>query len=256
MNFWKNASPATKKSVYVMTIIFSLLIIIVPTVWVKNTETAASRMNGQASSKDNRTSDDLIIDIRLSSVNTDDYTYTLIMKLKPTGQLANQAGNLTRYNAQIDLSIKGQRFSFGMNSPAAVIEFQSNFLMGTSNSYPFDVYSDEFDISGILLNRTGNQFLNIQAAYIGTFDSFDANLHVSSFSSKSTVSLTIERTGTTKFFSIAVVLLMWALSFTILTLSVTIWIRKRIVEPPVISYFNLIYRQSLLLQGFYLLYLN
>lgn len=235
MNFWRNASSATKKSVYVMTIIFALIVIVVPTVWVQNTKTAENRMNAAVSDNNTIADDRLLIDVKLSSVNTEDYTYTLIMKLTPFGKLAIQLGNLTRYNGQIDLSVKGQRFTFTKYAPASLIEFKTNFQTGTSNSFPFDKYVDEFDISAVLLNDTGApDFVKLRTDYTGTFDTFDANVHVTSYLTKSTFGLEIIRTGTTKFFSIAVILLMWALSFTILTLSVTLWIRKRTVEPSVI----------------------
>jgi hypothetical protein len=256
INYWTNASPTTRKSIYVMSIIFALIVIIVPSVWIQNTKRADNRMNAAVSDNNSLSENRLHVYIKLSVVNTDDYTYTLIMKITPFGNLSDTKSNLTRYNAQIDLSVKGQRFTFPKFSPAGLIEFKTNFQTGTSNSFPFDKYLDEFDISGVLTSDTGGvEFINLRTDYTGTFDSFDANVHVTSYNSKSTFSLEIVRTGTTRFFSISVILLMWALSFTILTLSVTIWIRNRVVEPPVI-FIDLIHRQSLLLQGSCLPYLN
>ena len=236
MNLWRTIDDATKKSIYVMLIICGLIIIVVPTVWLQNTQKAESRMNASTLNDSNAT-DTLIIDIKLSTVNTDDYSYTLLMNLKPSGNLMNQKGNLTRFNGTIDLSIKGERFSLFKDSPTSAIHFKSNFASGTSNSFPFDAYIDEFDISGTLMNETNSQaikFINVVAAYTGNFDSFDAEVFADSFQTKSTVRLRIKRTGTTQFFSVSVVILMWALSLTILTVAVTIWVRKRVVEPPVI----------------------
>ena len=48
------------------------------------------------------------------------------------------------------------------------------------------------------------------------------------------LSMYFSRSGTTKFFSIFIVVLMWLLSLSLLTLSITLWVRKRRVEPPTI----------------------
>jgi hypothetical protein len=180
----------------------------------------------------------MIIDIKLSIVNTDDYTYTLIMALTPYGNLSLQRDNITRYSAPITLYVKGQSFQFPRYSPAGVIEFKTKFQSGTSNSYPLDIYGDVFDLSVLTIRDDGSYgAIGIRTDYTGAFDSYDVSAHVKSYEFKSTFKLDISRTGTTKFFSLSVILLMWLLSFTILTLSITIWVRKRTVEPPVMFLF-------------------
>ncbi|KAJ2997194.1 hypothetical protein HDV02_005792 [Globomyces sp. JEL0801] len=49
-------------------------------------------------------------------------------------------------------------------------------------------------------------------------------------------SLIFRRSTNSKIFSVAIILIMWALSITALTLSVTLWFRDRKVEPPTIGF--------------------
>ena len=129
--------------------------------------------------------------------------------------------------------------------------------MFSSNSYPFDSFLDVFNVSALrwLDFGTGRVVEPIGIRFSGMFDSYDANINTDQFGSIAQFKVRIQRSGTAKFFSVSVIILMWLLSFTILTLAVTIWVRKRTVEAPV-SYTLIIIRLLLLLPVCYLLLLN
>ena len=214
-NNWKNSSQSTKKSVYVMLAILGVILIIVPTVWWQNTQKAESRMNGSAHEKSeisDANADVMIIDVKLTSINTDDYTYSLLMKLRPTGGLAQIRSNLTMLNDSIIIFVKGQAYDFQPNRPITSIELKTTFASGTSNSYPFDAYFDDLDVTTVRRSSTVLSLIPTKVNYFGMFKNYDANCYSERTQSRTVFHITLMRSGTTQFFSVCILILMWALS--------------------------------------------
>ena len=227
---WNSLSVATKKTIYVMCAVSVLLIIIIPIVFSFNYQKAGNRMAGSGTGSDNQT-DTLTIDAKITKINTEDFSYSLLMKIKPTGIAAARSKNIQTLAKSLYIFVKSQPFHFPAGHTVSEIVFQTNFETGTTFLYPFDYYEDELEISSLLENSS----LPTKVNYVGTFKELDVDCSIESKPTKSAIlRIKITRSGTTKFFSVSIIFLMWLLSFTILTLSVTVWMRKRVVEPPVI----------------------
>jgi hypothetical protein len=213
-----------------------ILIIIIPIIFSLNYRKAESRMAGLRN--EDNPADFLNIDVKITKISTEDYTYSLLMKINPAG-ITKNSSNISRVERDMVIFVKSQPFEFPAGHSMSEISFQTNFETGTSFLYPFDSYEDELNVTAIVSPRSNSsrQSIPTKVNYVGTFKELDVLFTTDSLPPHSLLRIKISRSGTTKFFSVSIIFLMWLLSFTILTLSVSVWTRKRTVEPPVMFLF-------------------
>ncbi|KAJ3413064.1 DEAD-box ATP-dependent RNA helicase [Chytridiales sp. JEL 0842] len=124
-------------------------------------------------------------------------------------------------------------------SPEITISFES----GDVNQYPFDRYiTPGLLASGVYFNTRTNRTENIALVVLsqGGLQTWNIDFEGTDYSDAQDATLiafiwTFSRSGTTKFFALFIMILMWFLALLAFTVSVTIWNRKRKVEPPMIG---------------------
>ena len=152
----------------------------------------------------------------------------------PYGNLSLDT-NLHRAALPIQLFINDNRISIAAGQPFVTPETTISIYDSDPNSYPFDHYESSFYVTAVL-NGTTSQIpiamsvvSNVQSWYV------TADVEDSLGSTEVWYVLVAKRSWTTLFFSIFVFLLTYMLSLSALVLAVTLWFRKRKVEPPTIG---------------------
>ncbi|KAL2916761.1 hypothetical protein HK105_203540 [Polyrhizophydium stewartii] len=154
------------------------------------------------------------------------------MSLPVTGQIGY---NRLAVDVRVVVGQKETVFKNGSVMPSfdAVVPIDD----GQSNAYPFDVYTTLFDIS-LVDDADPTKHYPVAVAIVGAVQSWTVDLTLADLQQRAgivVVQSIFRRSWTTKFFSTLVVIIMWALSLGIFTLSVTLVLRDRKVEPPTIS---------------------
>ncbi|KAJ3314775.1 hypothetical protein HDU76_002359, partial [Blyttiomyces sp. JEL0837] len=112
------------------------------------------------------------------------------------------------------------------------------------NSYPFEHYmSDLLQVTATYVMLSGNkstvETAPISMVFEGNLQTW--NVEVPKLSDLDNDGATLElqlkysRSGTTQFFSVLIMVIMWALSIWSITLATTLWTRDRKVEPPTLA---------------------
>ncbi|KAL2916804.1 hypothetical protein HK105_203583 [Polyrhizophydium stewartii] len=142
-----------------------------------------------------------------------------------------------RFNTDARLLITGKETVFKQGASIPPFDITVPIAEGQPNRYPFDVYATEFEIT-LLYKDSYNQTIPMAVALVGAVQSWSTKLNINDLQSGQRlvrVHAEFRRSWTTQLFSIIVVIIMWALSLSVFTLSVTLWLRDRKVEPPTIG---------------------
>jgi hypothetical protein len=113
---------------------------------------------------------------------------------------------------------------------------------GTPNKYPFDRY---YMYASITLRDNANATARTKAAFplavsvTGAIDSWDVDISLTDgeglLSGVVLMEVEFKRSIVTQFFSMFIITVMWVLSLSLFSLTVTIYTRRRKVEPPTIA---------------------
>ncbi|KAL2917666.1 hypothetical protein HK105_202539 [Polyrhizophydium stewartii] len=176
----------------------------------------------------------------VTSVDVLSFSFKIHFTAQPWGSFdASNADNssISRITTAARLIVAGKETPFGAGSIIPAFDAVVPIDEGSPNRYPFDEFSSTFAIS--LFAGTGfNQSVPMALALVGAVQSWGVGLHMQDQQRDSqlvAVTAVITRSWTTALFSVIIIVIMWALSLTVLTLAVTLWFRNRKVEPPTIA---------------------
>ncbi|KAI8898425.1 hypothetical protein BC833DRAFT_437059 [Globomyces pollinis-pini] len=141
-------------------------------------------------------------------------------------------------NTDYDVKAGNYIVNFTTNDVQPKLEGSFSTPDASPNFYPYDQYNVTVIVSSV--NLKDGQLIPVALGFSGTVDGWFAHVdEVTSLLPDNTIivfSLIFRRSTNSKIFSVAIILIMWALSITALTLSVTLWFRDRKVEPPTIGF--------------------
>ncbi|KAJ3314774.1 hypothetical protein HDU76_002358 [Blyttiomyces sp. JEL0837] len=181
-----------------------------------------------------------------SSVDPISKTFKLSLGFLPAGDMVGRAlhYNVGLFTLKYPVTIAFQ--TKALSFPAGVImqpqEISLNLVTGDPNSYPFESYrSDLIEITATYQNTTSGKLETapidiIVSGGLQTWN-IDTPIVQDLYQDGSVLELQLQysRSATTKFFSVLVMVIMWALSLLSFTLSTTLWLRDRKVEPPTVA---------------------
>jgi hypothetical protein len=160
------------------------------------------------------------------------FTYKAHFSFLPVGNLVSSAKIARRLRQNVSLSIDTETFQFygGSIMKSQLVELIIH--SGNPNSYPFDAYNSKFYIetesetkvplSMSMTNTLGNWNLDIEI------------LERAIDSSVLEIIILMRRTPAQRFFSIFIVLLMWAMSLGIFLMSLGhVWYSRRVEAPTI-----------------------
>ncbi|KAJ3104968.1 hypothetical protein HDU97_008716 [Phlyctochytrium planicorne] len=147
----------------------------------------------------------------------------------------------------IRLNIDSKSFQFSGSAPMQSQEFTANFDDGDLNWYPFDSYKAiDLYLEGDFFNVTSNttEPLPMQLIFDGKMASYNVWVpFIGDVTSSNeghglilALDFTIARSAVIILFSIVVMGIMWTLSLLGSTLSITLWLSKRTVEPATVGF--------------------
>ncbi|KAL3894964.1 MAG: hypothetical protein SGCHY_004972 [Lobulomycetales sp.] len=125
-------------------------------------------------------------------------------------------------------------FPAGKSLPSVDVTY--TISEGDTNRYPFDDYSDTFEISSRI---TANfSALPVVVGFIGSLQNWRFDIAVENTMSESSQNVRVgyQRSVTTKFFSLLIITVLWALSLSTFILALTLVLRGRRVEPPTMGF--------------------
>ncbi|KAJ3314772.1 hypothetical protein HDU76_002356 [Blyttiomyces sp. JEL0837] len=171
-------------------------------------------------------------------------TARLFVTFLPEGDfIGNVLGsNLGLFTLKYPVSILFQNKN--VTFPAGVLmqpqEISFALVTGDVNSYPFEQYTtDLLEITATYTTPDGLLTAPIGFAIEGGLQTWNVEVPtVSDINNDGSVlqlQLKYSRSGTTQFFSVLVMVIMWTLSLLSITLSTTLWMRERKVEPPTLA---------------------
>ncbi|XJO72883.1 hypothetical protein BDV3_003947 [Batrachochytrium dendrobatidis] len=185
--------------------------------------------------------DGILIMGNVTNVDVAGFNFKVHFNAYPWGTYSLQ-DNSTNYAynrlaSDVLLIVGGKQTAMKQGSIIPSFDIAIPIDVGQPNLYPFDKYKTYFDIASYR-NSFFNQSVPLVAGIVGAVQSWTVALEIANAGGTSGIIIVdtfIERSWTTKFFSMIVVIIMWALSLSAFTLTITLWLRDRKVEPPTIS---------------------
>ncbi|KAJ3414126.1 hypothetical protein HDV05_007070 [Chytridiales sp. JEL 0842] len=184
----------------------------------------------------------------VSSVDTNQGRFTLHVLFFPCGKFALRDPQMqARFMLRnpTTLLFNNIPITFPSNLPMPSQDISLKFASGDPNSYPFERYiTNSFLVTGTFIdttvpgNNTALQPVPVQLNIVGALQTFGISVSelfdVSPQGTGTTLSarLQIQRSFSTKFFSVFVMGVMWLLSLLTFALSLTPWARGYKIEPP------------------------
>ncbi|KAJ3392818.1 hypothetical protein HDU92_008174 [Lobulomyces angularis] len=187
--------------------------------------------------------DGIAIRMKLSQIDLLNFRYNLHVDLFPRGTFQDKSDPLNRTpennllpaaNFKLIFGAQTKFFTVKNDMPAQELVF--TITEGDTNSYPLDKYEDVFTVAAVD-NTTATPIpIPIAISVVAALQSWSFENTVEDVSVNiQQVSFTFKRSFTTRFFSFFIIITLWVLSFLILSLAVTLWMRDRKVEPPTIA---------------------
>ncbi|KAJ3215064.1 hypothetical protein HDU67_000844 [Dinochytrium kinnereticum] len=156
--------------------------------------------------------------------------------------VSNQFGNFYPIRAAMSLTVDNRVMTF---NPGEVMPSQNltlSFGSGDLNQYPFDKFeSNNLIVYGTYFESRTNATIKLpigigmEAALLSYSVDVPVMKQYGQDGKNVLVKIAVTRSITTKFFSMMVISIMWTLSLLSLTLSTTLWLRDRKVEPPTLG---------------------
>ncbi|KAJ3107875.1 hypothetical protein HDU97_002807, partial [Phlyctochytrium planicorne] len=197
------------------------------------------------------------VDASMIFLDLSNGAYRLKLEFSPCGDLMDPKSLAVGKSAVLARSLSiffdNRVFNFTAGLPMAVQDYANSFDSGDINNYPFDKYrASNIYMEGHFLTPLPSSTAKPQSDSVSLLLSFDAGLLTYSINVESIRDITpppspstghvidldfsVSRSGTTIFFSLLVMAIMWMLSILAFCLAVTVWITGRKVEPPTIAF--------------------
>lgn len=229
---------SSQLQIWLLTGIVALLLIIVPITGFLNNLSGEKKANSGSSTYDVGDAafvsqfSGLFVWAYVTFIDVSTFSYRLHLVLEPSGAFIDNE----RLSRTVSLFVNGRPTLLPANQPASTQDFTVTFAEGDMNKYPFDYYADALHVFAQTNVTSGSpETVPLAFSFSGHIQGWNIASSVKETQGDVELLLNLTRSGTTKFFSLFIVILMWALSLTILALAVTLWIRKRKVEPPTIA---------------------
>ena len=244
---WSELKPFTKRQIYFIVLGILLLLVLVPIFAYSNQVVSKSKAdyeNAPHSSSltyDEAVSqniDGLIIIAVTTQVDSNAFTYKVRFIVKPSGFMqGDTAQGMSTAARRFTLQLDNTVVSVAQGQIVRAREVTMSIEAGSPSSYPFDVYSGLFTASAETVDPVTNATVAVPIWMANTMGTTGWQVDQSfvNFANSLTVTLSFQRSFTSKFFAFFVIIIMWVLSIMMLTLASTLWLRERKVEPPTIS---------------------
>jgi hypothetical protein len=238
--FGRQIKPRTQIQIVLASILVLFLLIAVPTVSILNNVTSNIKRSQYRFGKLDPLKppsgfEGSIIWANVSKVDTGKFIMQTRYSFYAMGKYAKDIGDgLNVFSIPVEFITQRKKTSFDQEDVLPTSESKYPIVLGDPNRYPFDSYGSEFVIN--LRNKETKETIPIIVGIVGAVQSWNFDLYVSELPDNNVrIEAVASRGWIIKFFSSFVLIIMWVLSLTILTLSATIWFRERKVEPPIIS---------------------
>lgn len=178
----------------------------------------------------------LLLNASITTIDIPAFRYQLHLEVGPKGGLAS-TDNLGRITRSLQLWINGKVTPIQAGQPAFPMDIPISFESGSVNMYPIDSFHSTLKIYAFLVDNSTatNTPIPVALIFAGALQSWTIKSSLEIQENEMNLKIKVIRSATTIFFSIFIILVMWALSLTLLILAVTLWMRKRKVEPPTMS---------------------
>lgn len=233
---------SSKLQIGLMSVIFVSLMIVVPiTGYFHDLGGSSQFKSGSATyNQTNRTFtanfDGLFLKTVATFIDPTTYAFKIHIEVEPSGSFKT-SDDLERLAEPIRLFVNGRPTIFPAGQPTSPQDLSLTFSTGDPNRYPFESFGDSVRIHAQRdVSSTLSTPIPLALSFTGYLQGWSITSTAENVGLRD-VKLQIQfaRSATVKFFSLFVIGLMWILSLTMLTLSVTLWIRKRRVEPPTMA---------------------
>ncbi|KAL2918946.1 hypothetical protein HK105_201214 [Polyrhizophydium stewartii] len=235
-----------------LSVVLLLLVVLVPVSTVLNETEGSRRLQQPAITPTNpyrllETQDEswftgMLVVGNVSAIDVTNFAVKLHLQYFPWGNISATASSsqevpLRRFNNDYRFIINGNPVELKRDSLVQASDPSVSILEGSPNQYPFDTYRLEFLVSAVIGQGLSNP-LPFAMGLVGAVQSWTIDIEIMDYQQDyhlAFVTMTLRRSWTTKFFSMIVVIVMWALSLATLALAITLWMRGRKVEPPTIA---------------------
>jgi hypothetical protein len=236
----------TRKTILILLSITALLCIVVPIIGIFNAREGQKKREEGAINYDLNNAAEIAQFSGLevyagpAFVDANNFAYKLTAIFAPSGSYESANNRLSR---TLQIYVDGRLVVAQAGQPISEQTYTLTFSDGDNDRYPFDVYTHEVEMYAIeFANAT--QIAEGDVTYVPLAVIFGGAIQGWTITSKMLtgtlktdvlVSVSMTRSITTQFFSIFVITLMWLLSLSILSLTVSLYVRKRKVEPPMLA---------------------
>ncbi|KAL2916760.1 hypothetical protein HK105_203539 [Polyrhizophydium stewartii] len=159
----------------------------------------------------------------------------------PVGTMSTASKNDdTGYNLlkeSLRLMAGGQEFNLKGGAVVPAFDVVVQIAEGGTNRYPFDSYTTLMDVA-LYRGTSMNESVPLAIALVGAVQSWAVRIEAADLQELAGLvffNLSLSRSWTTVLFSMLIIVTMWALSFCVFTLAVTLILRDRAVEPGTIA---------------------
>ena len=162
----------------------------------------------------------------------------------PDSELLDTSAKFLIPNVPINVTVDGKLYTFKAGDPMQRIDTIIFFASGDTSAYPFDECESSLSFKGLIPLVSSSVEIEAKSpegdAPIGYLTAsalqlFNFRSEVLEGDGSVFAVYTVTRSVTTRIFCVFVVIMMWLLSLNVFYLSVSIWVRKRRVEPPTIA---------------------
>ncbi len=183
------------------------------------------------------------LDIKVVAMDPIKGDMTLRVFFYPKGKYIDKDDLLTeKVYFYVNASIGKQEFTFSKGMEINPMEISIN-TYGKITEYPFDEYDAPFFCMAEVLNdepsdslytptTIGSNNIPIGMQFQGSLHGYDFSAEVDTASSEvySGIDIAVTRAGSTKFFSVFIMIAMWLLSIIVIFLVLSVVVRKRKIE--------------------------
>lgn len=245
---WKGLGPSNRKYYRLLIIalatvvILSIVVPIAVVFYVKQGE--ASWETSASISFDTAPTEGLLFGVLVTSVDAINSLLKAKVTVKPLGDLAMNPSDALDFSSRslhlttvpLQVTIEGKWINIPTNT--SLVDHEVSVLLdGDYSSYPMDTYHTWLEFTAFVVQGNTSVPLPAHSASIGALQSFNI-FTTSTENAKDLTANTvveIERSVTTKVFSIFIMILMWILSLIAFSVSMNIWFHDKRIEAPMVA---------------------
>ena len=227
---------------FILLFIISILAIVVPLTGYMSALKGSKKANSGLVSEFDASDPDVIdtpfilCNASISIIDSYAYSYKMHFFVAPGGSL-NSTDGYRKFTQKIQFFINGILNTINPGQPSFPIVQSFVFSSGGTFNYPMITLKDTIRLNAQIRTDKG-KIVSIPIAFRfqGSLHSWTFNNHIEEGQNNQILlQLEIQNSGTTIFFSVFVIVIMWMLSLSTLTIAIVVWARKKKVDAPLIS---------------------